>query len=956
MCLCLTAIYAQVDVSNVDLSRLSPEQLKAYKAYVSKSNTSIPSSKESLNHQTIENSVDFSSQNTGIFYPSQKQLPDKNLDLSAPIGGLNDQNKTLESQENIFSTPLDYSDNEEMYKAIQKDKIKKTKIELKKYGENFFTNKNSVNPYAIPTSDNYILTNGDKLSVNIYGQQTNNFELLVDRNGNVEIPNIGIVKVGGLQYGDAKSALLSQLSKAYPQSTVVLDIAYYSTIQVLLTGEVKSPGLYNLPSFATVKDVLMVANGINDVGSYRDIVVKRDGKVVEHFDAYSIIRSGEYNSPILLRNGDVISVAQAKKQVSVLGQVSSPAIFELKSQETFKHLFGYTADFKFDANKNSIKLTRYTNNEKIKIYTLTYEKLLAMKPQNGDVVEVFPLATLGTKMVSLKGNIVQEGEREIPDDAKLSTLLQREIQVHGKQNFFLENTAFDFGMVKRRNIAGSYEIIAFDINALLAKKSEVVLKESDEVYIPSRLQLGENPYIHVSGKVVDKEGRHQYFEKMTLLSLFKNIKFKTEIVAEDQNSSFVKLLKNHIEDHDNNVTKANHFAKTKPVHVNKHYVKLTRIVNNTTEVMALDVEKDGAFKLEPFDRIEFFDIYDTSARYTANISGEVYNPGVFDITQDMNVGDLVHLAGGFTKKAYLKDIEIARYQVVNNERVRNVLSLDLNNIEHQNMKLHDDDQIIVRAIPKWREAKSIEIVGQVRFPGKYPIEDGETIASVIERAGGYTDTAFIKGAVFTRKSVQELQQKEMLKSIQELKQQTAYMASVPSETKESNNENMKLLLAMAETLEKDALKTVPLGRVVIALNENSEKFKQSPYNIAVEDGDKLYVPKVNKTITVIGEVMSSNTFIYDNKLSLGDYIEKAGGYKKESADKGGIYVVKSNGDAERLGSGYFLVSNVALEYGDTIVIPKKIEVTSNMSIISAIADITYKLAVTVASLNTVGAI
>ena len=161
---------------------------------------------------------------------------------------------------------------------------------------------------------------------------------------------------------------------------------------------------------------------------------------------------------------------------------------------------------------------------------------------------------------------------------------------------------------------------------------------------------------------------------------------------------------------------------------------------------------------------------------------------------------------------------------------------------------------------------------------------------------------------------------------------------------------------MVETLEKDALKNIPIGRVVISLSKNMEKFKQSPYNVAVEDGDKLYVPRINKTVTVIGEVMSSNTFIYDDKLSLEEYIQKAGGYKKESADKGGIYVVKSNGNAERLDNGYFLISNINLEHGDTIVVPKKIEVTSNMSIISGIADITYKLAVTIASLNTVGAI
>ena len=102
--------------------------------------------------------------------------------------------------------------------------------------------------------------NGDKISAHIYGQQTTNLDLLIDRNGNTEIPNIGLIKIGGLQYSEAKKLLEVQLQKAYPQSTFVLDIAYYNTIQVLLTGEVKSPGLYNLPSFATVKDLLMVAN------------------------------------------------------------------------------------------------------------------------------------------------------------------------------------------------------------------------------------------------------------------------------------------------------------------------------------------------------------------------------------------------------------------------------------------------------------------------------------------------------------------------------------------------------------------------------------------------------------------------------------------------------------------------------------------------------------------------
>ena len=902
-------LFGQIDLTNIDVSTLSPEQLKAYQSYMSK--TSGVSTKPSLPepaNQVTENKVDL----------SPPPAPDER-----------DNNVNAITNNEPFTSPLDYRNNEEMFKTIQKDKIKKSKVELKKFGETFFANKNSVNPYSIPTSDNYILTNGDKLSVSIYGQQANKFELEIDRNGHVEIPNVGTIKVGALKYIDAKNTIYDLLMKAYPTSTIVLDVVYYSTIQVYLTGEVKSPGLYNLPSFATVKDLLMVSNGISHTGSYRDIAVKRDGKVIERFDAYKMIKLGEDETPTLLRNGDLIVVGKSVKQISIAGQISNQGIYELKENESFKQLFDYASNFKFDASKEGIRLTRFVKNENIKVFTLNLDNLLSMKPQNGDFIEIFPLSMLSKKMVNLKGNIAYEGEREIPIDGKLSTLFQKEINFYGKNNFFLENTAFDFGTIKRRNIEGSYEMIAFNINEVLAKTKEILLKDADEIYVASKLQLGENPYIYVSGKVVDREGRYQFFEKMELSSLFKSIKFKSELVEEE-------------------IRKA--------LHVNKDYIKLTRIDNRQTIIKILSLAKDGHFPLNAYDKVEFFDFYDTNARYTANITGEIYNPGAFDIQEGSTINDLIELSGGFTKKAFIKDIELARYSIVGNERKREVTTINLNKEEDKNIKLHDDDQIIVRAIPKWSETKYIELLGQVKFPGKYPIEDGESLSDVIQRAGGFTDTAFIKGAVFTRKSVQELQQKEMLKSIEELKQQAAYVASSPAETKDSDAASKKMLADMVTNLQKDAAKNMPIGRVIIALNHNMEKFKQSTYNVPVEDGDKLYIPKVNKTVTVLGEVMSPNTFIFDDKLALDDYIKKAGGFKKESADKSGIYVIKSNGNAERLDSGYFLSNNINIEHGDAVIIPRKIEVTSNMSIIAAVADITYKLAITVASLSTVGAI
>ncbi|NBL01037.1 MAG: hypothetical protein EOM50_24190, partial [Erysipelotrichia bacterium] len=373
--------------------------------------------------------------------------------------------------------------------------------------------------------------------------------------------------------------------------------------------------------------------------------------------------------------------------------------------------------------------------------------------------------------------------------------------------------------------------------------------------------------------------------------------------------------------------------------------------------IAVSLTEQPHFKLKAFDRLEFFDIYTTTSRMTASIAGEVYNPGSFDIQPNATIEDIINLSGGLTKKAYLKDVELARFEVVNEQRIRKVVSLNLNNPQERQTIVHDEDQLIIRAIPKWNEKKYIELVGQVRFPGKYPIEEGETLADVLARAGGFTDLAFLKGAVFTRKSVQELQKNELEKAMRELQQQAAYLAaSQSSDGKDNNSANKAMLMNMISSLQKDAAKITPIGRVVILLRPNLEIFKQSSYNVPLEDGDKLYIPRINKTVTVLGEVLSPNSFIFDEKLALNDYIAKAGGYKKEMADKDSIYIVKSNGDAQRVDNGYFLTTNADLEYGDTIIVPRKIEVTSNLSLISAIADITYKMAVTIASLNTVGAI
>ena len=147
---------------------------------------------------------------------------------------------------------------------------------LKRYGETFFQNQNTLNPAIIPSSNNYILNNGDKIIINTYeGKNTKTYDLVIDNNGNINLPGLGLMKITSLTLGEAKTLISQKLNEAFPTAKIIVDIGEYSSIQVVVTGNVKVPGIYNLNSFSTVKDALIASNGLLEVGSYRDIDVIR---------------------------------------------------------------------------------------------------------------------------------------------------------------------------------------------------------------------------------------------------------------------------------------------------------------------------------------------------------------------------------------------------------------------------------------------------------------------------------------------------------------------------------------------------------------------------------------------------------------------------------------------------------------------------------------------------------
>ncbi len=260
--------------------------------------------------------------------------------------------------------------------------------------------------------------------------------------------------------------------------------------------------------------------------------------------------------------------------------------------------------------------------------------------------------------------------------------------------------------------------------------------------------------------------------------------------------------------------------------------------------------------------------------------------------------------------------------------------------------------LVIKPIVQWQEPGDIELLGEVRFPGKYPIHQGETLYSVLQRAGGLTDVAFPYGAVFIREELKK-REKDQLELLANRLQSDLAALSLEAVASGSVSPmggggaaSAAQSLAIGSQLLEQLRSTKPVGRLVIDVNRVLKGPAGVPGDVLVKDGDKLIVPKKTQEITILGEVQSPTSHVFQPGLTRDDYIAKSGGVTQK-ADEKRIYVVRANGDVFSGGrSGWFRRSqSIEMRPGDTIVVPLDTERVRALPLWQAVTTIIYNLAV-----------
>lgn len=416
-----------------------------------------------------------------------------------------------------------------------------------------------------------------------------------------------------------------------------------------------------------------------------------------------------------------------------------------------------------------------------------------------------------------------------------------------------------------------------------------------------------------------------------------------------------------------------------------HYVLIRRETAPDRHISVLSADLGAAMaapgsaadpQLMPRDRITVFDLesgrdrviqpvmdelrLESNAQQPAQIvtvGGSVRVPGDYPLEPGMKISDLIRAGGGTADSAYGKSAELVRYQVSNGQvRRTELVDVDLGAALQEsasaNLTLQPFDTLTVKEVPEWRDRESVALRGEVRFPGVYTIRRGETLKSVIGRAGGLSQYAFAEGSVFTRAELKRREQEQLDMLADRMQRDLALLALQGAA---ANQAGAATALSVGQSLLGQLKSAQAVGRLVIDVARLERSPVGSIYDVILHDGDTLIVPRFQQQVTVIGEVQTATSHLYSPKLSRDDYIALSGGMTRH-ADGGRIYIVRASGTvvAAESGSRWFQHGgSVAIKPGDTIVVPLDTEHIPALPLWTQVTQILYNIAIAVLAVRSV---
>jgi len=653
--------------------------------------------------------------------------------------------KTTKAPEGRTNNPADTADTENYTQ-----KQPKPLINPLIFGSELYT---SVAPsfepnMSLATPLNYVLGPNDQIAVSVYGVQEYSGDLLVSAEGNISIPNVGLIRVAGLTIEAATQKIKNTMgSTVYNYlrsggSKISVTLSKIRTIKVTIIGA-NRPATYRLSSLATVFNALYVSGGPTAFGTFREIELLRDNKLFKKIDLYRMLLNGDQSDNVGLKDNDVIRIPSYKTRVSIEGQVKRPGIFEVLAGENFANILAFASGFTDTAYQASVKVFAQTNKER-QIKDLQQAQYNTYQPQIGDVFVVSKLLNRFSNRVKIAGAVYRPDVFELTPNLKVAELIR-------KADGLTQDAYTGRAQIIRLQEDLTRSVVSFDVAKALNNDAahNIELRREDEVLI-TKQELKDSFNVYIQGEI-RKPGSFEFVQGLTLKDLiiqaggFTDAAYKTIEIA--------RIIKRD---------------------------SITQQDLGATQIIVTQIDGDLSMA-EASTPLSAFDVITVKrkAGYTlpesVRITGQVQYPGPYALSaRNERVSAILKRAGGYTVDAFIegaylvhnKTAEEKKREDENIERAKKILkdSSGLAQLEAQkNMAFikvplnltgilnnpGSEEDLVLKVgdeifIPK--SDGQVKVGGAVLLTTQVPYSKNNSFGNYITAAGGYSADAIKRKA------------------------------------------------------------------------------------------------------------------------------------------------------------------------------------------------------------------
>ncbi|MCQ9088119.1 SLBB domain-containing protein [Vibrio alginolyticus] len=805
--------------------------------------------------------------------------------------------------------------------------------ELKRFGLDLFAGSPSTfAPISdVPVPANYTVGAGDEIIVQLFGKDNETHRLRVNRAGTINFPSLGPVNVAGMHFSDVRDSLTQRVKEQMIGVRSDISLGELRTMQVFVMGDAYKPGAYTVSALTTISQAIYYSGGFSESGALRDIQLKRDGKIIRKLDMYDLLLKGDASNDVRLLPDDVVLIGSVNDTVSIEGEINRPAIYEVKQGETYQQLIEMAGGFTANAHVEQLEIKRYASHGAREALTLDFNKTQdrQSKVKNGDAIKILKKSEELTRYVQIEGDVRHPGYVEWRNGLRVADLFK------SVDSAFNSTADVNYAVVVREiNPQRDIEVFQLSLaNAILSPGSQdnLQLQSRDRILVFNRFN-NEDLDTLATQEAVAKAKTLEQAQEQAELEQQKEQEVMSSSVAVSHSANGTL----------NNPSTTEQAKPAKIIFRGKEITEedFEKLKQNTRRTLLAPV----LLQLQQQSRLGL-------APQIAEVFGEVKHPGRYPITPRMTVSTLIEAAGGLTYNAFTINAELAR-TAINNADERAYIDVERIDLRKAIQGSASDDAVIVGRDrlnilekPNVKLQSTVTLQGEVRFPGTYTVRQGETLSELLDRAGGLTEFAHPQGAIFTREALRLQEQKLLNQYAADMRKETAKKTFRADSNIGSVISDPEKTLAFVE----EASRSKALGRMVVQLNRILKGERSADFML--EDGDFLFVPTFRNTVSIMGEVQVPITYLLDNKLDVDDYLNKAGGAKKQ-ADEDRIFVVRADGSVYKPSSGYWFGNNKeGLKAGDTIVVPIDTDYRDALSTWTAATQILYQTGVAINALK-----